>query len=70
MSTLSEMQARAEAAEAEVERLKKGYLQAGVNSLDRRFRAAINKLFEPCFEEAKSEDARRGPCMYPFWWNR
>ncbi len=30
---LAEMQARAEEAEAEIERLKQGYLAAGVNSL-------------------------------------
>ena len=45
--------ARAEKAEAEVERLKQGYLAAGVNSLSWHFMEAINKLFEPCFGEPK-----------------
>ncbi len=46
--------ARAEKAETEIERLKQGYLAAGVNSLSWRFMEAINKLFDPCFGEPKS----------------
>ncbi len=45
---------KAAEAEAEIERLKQGYLAAGVNSLSWRFMEAINKLFEPCFTEPKS----------------
>ncbi len=51
---VAEIVAERDAFKAEVERLKQGYLAAGVNSLSWRFMEAINKLFDPCFEERKT----------------